>query len=194
MGGEYMRKYLIGFIAGVLVATASVAAADTISLVGKKVQSEAIVTLDGEAIGTALIIDGTSYPPLRVVAEAVGVGVGYEKGVVKLQTQNEKPMSLSYWEGRLEDLNGSLEIAKKLVETAEGRVEKGKLAIEKWQNTLDSLPADASDVTKNEYTTRITNGQIEQLELEADLQARKDRVAEIEQEIIYVKVQIAAAK
>jgi len=189
-----MRKYIIGFIAGVLVATAGVAAADTVSLVGKKIQSEAIVTLDGEEIGKAIITDGTSFAPIRIVAEATGLKVGYEKGNVKLETQNEKPMSLSYWEGRLEDLNGSLEIAKKLVETAEGRVEKGKLAIEKWQNTLDSLPADASEVTKNEYTTRIANGQNEQQELEAELQARKDRVAEIEQEIIYVKVQIAAAK
>jgi len=31
-----MRKYAIGFIAGILVATAGVAAADTLSFVGKK--------------------------------------------------------------------------------------------------------------------------------------------------------------
>src|SRR5690606_2664306 len=123
--GDYMRKYLIGFIAGVLVATAGVAAADTVSLVGKKIQSEAEVTLDGEEIGTAIITDGTSFAPIRIVAEATGLKVGYEKGNVKLETQ-EKEMPLAYWEGRLTSLNEFLESTEKLVASTESKIQKAE--------------------------------------------------------------------
>lgn len=189
-----MRKYFIGFIAGVLVATASVAAADTLSLVGKKIQSEAVVTLDGEEIGKAIITDGTSFAPIRIVAEATGLKVGYEKGNVKLETQNEKPMSLSYWEGRLDDLNGSLTIAKKLVETAESRVQSSLEGREKWQSKLDNLAEDASEQKRAEYQALLDDNISNHEVLESELKERQARVAEIEQEIIYVKVQIAAAK
>lgn len=184
-----MRKYIVGFLAGVLVATAGAAAADNISLVGKKIQSEADVTLDGHVIDKAVIVDGKSYAPIRSVADAVGVDVGYEKGVVKLETQ-AKQMPLSYWESRLTSLNEYLESTKKLVEISAGRVEKGQAALQKWQEILSSISAEDKDSIAT-YETRIANGKQEQAELETELAERQARVSEIEAEIALVKSEIA---
>lgn|GEM_PF-3523844 len=38
-----MRKYLIGFLAGILVAAGGAAAADTISLIGKKYKEKPLL-------------------------------------------------------------------------------------------------------------------------------------------------------
>src|SRR5690606_6134020 len=137
-----MRKYLIGFLVGILIATAGVAAADTVSMVGKKIQSEAVVTLDGEEIGTAIITDGTSFAPLRTVAEAVGVGVGWEKGVVKLETQTSEKKSAAYWESRIETLTWYLESTNKVVDNSKSKLETGERIISKWQARLDGLADD----------------------------------------------------
>jgi len=189
-----MRKYLIGFLAGILVATAGVAAADTISLVGKKIQSEAIVTLDGEEIGKAIITDGTSFAPLRIVAEAVGVGVEWEKGVVKMETQANSPKTEKQLQTTLESLERQLESANKIKGVYESVVQNSHERIDKWKNTLSNLATDASEQVILDYTNRVADAEASLNEAELQLAAQQAKVAEIEQEIIYVKVQLAASK
>jgi len=189
-----MRKYLIGFLAGILIATAGVAAADTVSMIGKKIQSEAIVTLDGEEIGTALIVDGTSYPPLRTVAEAVGVGVGWEKGVVKLETQTSEKKSAAYWESTIERLTWYLDSTNKLVDNTKSSIETGKQIIEKWQTRLDGLADDASEKIITEYTNTITTLQAGQMEKEVQLSEYQAKVAEIESDLALAKTELAEAQ
>ena len=188
-----MRKYIIGFIAGILIATAGVAAADTVSMVGKKIQSEAVVTLDGKEIGTAIITDGTSYAPLRVVGEAVGVGVGWEKGVVKLETQTEA-RSASYWEGQLEVLNNFLNATNNEISRVEKKITTSNEIIESWEFKYNNLAEGTSDKTKESYSSTIADLKQSHKQLEDQLSDYQARASEIEQEIIYVKVQLAAAQ
>lgn len=188
-----MRKYLIGFLAGILIAISGVAAADTVSMIGKKIQSEAIVTLDGEEIGTALIVDGTSYPPLRTVAEAVGVGVGWEKGVVKLETQTES-RSASYWEGQLEVLNNFLNATNNEISRVEKKITTSNEIIENWEFKYNNIAEGTSDKMKESYSSTIADLKQSHKQLEDQLSDYQERASEIEQEIIYVKVQLAAAQ
>lgn len=185
-----MRKYLIGFLVGALVATAGVAAADTVSLVGKKIQGEAIVTLDGEQIDTAIIVDGKSYAPVRSVAEATGLKAGYEKGNVKLETQtNQYP--LPYWESRLTSLNEYLESTKSLVANTESKIQTSTGIIEKWEDKLNNLPNDASETLRQEIVTTLDDLRKSHAEHQTELAERQARVAEIEAEIAEAKAEIA---
>ena len=71
-----MRKYIVGFLVGALLTVGtSVYGADIASLVGKKVQGEASVSVDGANIGKIVIIDGKSYAPVRVIGESAGYSV-----------------------------------------------------------------------------------------------------------------------
>lgn len=74
-----MKKYITGFLAGALFTVAGAAFADDIqSLIGKKIQGEAVVELNGQALDTAIIVDGKSYAPVRAIGEAAGYDVSMQ--------------------------------------------------------------------------------------------------------------------
>jgi peptidoglycan hydrolase CwlO-like protein len=189
-----MRKYIIGFIAGILVATAGIAGAETISLVGKKIQSEAVVTLDGKEIGTAIITDGTSYLPIRTLADATGLKVGYQKGNIKLETKTELPRNLENLDQRLEDLTWSLNSWQKMLANTQRSIDGCLENIAKWQGVLDTLAPDASDEIKADYQSRIGSAETEIIKLEIDLAERSAKVEEVEAEIELVKAEIERLK
>jgi hypothetical protein len=75
---------LVGLSAGLLIATAIPAKAEVISLVGKVIQGEFAVSVgDKELQDKALVIDGTSYAPVRAIGEAAGFEVTFDpnKGI-----------------------------------------------------------------------------------------------------------------
>lgn len=189
-----MRKYAIGFIVGILVATAGVAAADSLSLIGKKIQSEAAVTLDGKQIDTAIIVDGKSYAPVRSVAEATGLKVGYEKGNVNLKTINDNSEALKSAGIRLESLEIDLQTAIRLLSNTESKIQSSLEGREKWQSRLDSLPPDASGDTRQYYEGLIADNVEGHVKLEAELAERQARVTEIEAQIAEAQAEIAKLK
>ncbi|ANY70404.1 hypothetical protein BBD42_30835 [Paenibacillus sp. BIHB 4019] len=86
-----MKKFVAGIVVGAIISTAGTAfAAGT--LVGKKVDGEIQITLNGKNVSNGVIIAGTSYAPVRSITETVGLDVSYSKGVVKLEsgTTNEE--------------------------------------------------------------------------------------------------------
>lgn len=88
-----VKKYFhifIGAIIGAAIMIVGTAAADTISLKGKKIESEADVVVDGVKIGTAILIEGKSYAPVRVIGEAAGFNVDFKDWTVILETPSEK--------------------------------------------------------------------------------------------------------
>lgn len=84
-----MKKFVMGLVLGIGLTIAVSAAAEGIqSLVGKQVDGQATVVLDGNELGTqAVIIEGTSYAPVRAIGEAVGREVGWEGGKVTLDSK-----------------------------------------------------------------------------------------------------------
>lgn len=92
-----MKKFILGLLVGVTLTAAGSAYADDIveSVVGKTVQGEYFVTIDGKQLGVkAAVLDGTSYAPLRAVGEAIGRDVSFDasKGI-ELKEKAVKDMS-----------------------------------------------------------------------------------------------------
>lgn len=85
-----MRKYVIGVIIGAAITISGQALAETVSNVGKKIQNEYEVYVDGTLLAKeAIVVDGTSYTPNRVLADAVGYDVAFEKNTVFLTKKEE---------------------------------------------------------------------------------------------------------
>lgn len=88
-----MKKYLIGAIAGFLLSFSfTVYGEEIASLVGKEIQAEFPVKVDGELLkNKAIVVDGTSYLPIREFGEKLGYKVDFdpEEGVTldKMTTQ-----------------------------------------------------------------------------------------------------------
>lgn len=86
-----MKKYLVGFVVGVILTVGSTALADQVSKIGKKITDEYTVKLDGKELPVkAVAIDGTSYAPLRAVGETLGLEVGFENREVLLSTKGDE--------------------------------------------------------------------------------------------------------
>lgn len=82
-----MKKLFSGILIGIVLSYSSSVAAEKLeSLVGKQVQAEAQVQVGEETLNTnAIIIDGTSYGPIRAIGEAAGYNVGFKEGKIVLE-------------------------------------------------------------------------------------------------------------
>jgi hypothetical protein len=171
-----MKKFMVSFLIFATMIGTIVANADSVSLIGKKVQSEAVVNLDGVSAGSAIIIDGVSYAPVRVIAEASNLTVGYKKGVITL-TSNES------------------ENTEKSVVFDEVALNKEKRQLTIRVNTLRNYISDTTH-SINEYTSVLENIEGELIKTyeamiaeflenkqtyETELRAAELRIAEIDE-------------
>jgi len=96
-----LRKYVIGFVAGVLLSSVAPAYGAVSSLIGKEVQGEYAVKVDGTTLAKkSIAIDGTTYAPLREIGEAIGYDVDFlNKEVVftknKAEVGGSEPVTTS---------------------------------------------------------------------------------------------------
>lgn len=76
----YIKKFISGLVVGVcLTASASAFADDIESILGKSVDGEFPVKIDGVTLSQkAAVIEGTSYLPVRAVGNAIGRDVTFD--------------------------------------------------------------------------------------------------------------------
>ena len=78
-----MRKFFAGVLVGFLLSVPTFAIAQQISMIGKEVQSEFPIIVNGETLPVKAIgIEGTSYAPLRAVGEISGYQVDFKDRTV----------------------------------------------------------------------------------------------------------------
>lgn len=88
-----LRGYVIGAIIGGLLVFSGQALAETTSLIGKKVQAENTVIVDGKELPVkAVNIGGTTFAPVRSFAEALGSGVDFKDNTVILSQKEGEPV------------------------------------------------------------------------------------------------------
>lgn len=87
-----MKKLIYTSIAAVIALSSltAVAAAASSGLLGKKVQGVIPVEINGKTVKDAVIIDGTTYAPVRSLSDAAGFDLSIEGGKVKV-TSNITP-------------------------------------------------------------------------------------------------------
>lgn len=90
----------IGIISGVLLTISFSAAAEELqNLVGKTVDSQVSVNIDGKDLETsAIIVDGSSYAPVRAIGEAAGLNVDFKNNKVILTKKESTDKMQQYQE------------------------------------------------------------------------------------------------
>lgn len=164
-----MKKYVVGFIAGLVFAlSSSVFAEDIGGLIGKKIEGTANVNLDGKVIGSAVIINGTSYAPVRVVSEAAGMDVGYEKGVVKLklpEIPKPKVKTVEELSADLAEYQANVQATKEAVARIQDNIASGKFEGDELAYLQTSLDRGEKQISNDEQ--RIADIQAKLNELQA---------------------------
>lgn len=99
----------IGIVIGSIMSFSVGAAADSISLIGKKISGESDVVVNGLKIGTAIIVNGSSYAPVRTIGDAAGFDVGFVNKKVILETpkvkEDEQVTSPSETRTKIDEIN-----------------------------------------------------------------------------------------
>ncbi|KAG3046004.1 hypothetical protein PC121_g20946 [Phytophthora cactorum] len=166
-----MKKYIAGFLAGAVFVLSATAFADDIkSLVGKKIQGEAVVELNGQALDTAIIVDGKSYAPVRVIGEAAGYDVSMQNKKIIL---GEKATAATPGKGpSVEEQKAKL---GERIANAKKRIDDTKLLLNGMvQETQKPGYVDRGEqVFIDNYNKTITEQQTLLADLEAQLAALK---------------------
>lgn len=137
-----MRKFVAGFVVAAVLLFTSQSFASTLSLVGKKVGSEAELYLDGKRMSDVIIVDGKSYAPVREIAENVGRSVYYKapengrKAIVNLSASlYAHELRIKTIKEKITELEGELAVIDKY-EVSLREMYEGKTHLEEVQATL----------------------------------------------------------
>lgn len=150
-----MKKVIIGFVAGVVCATAGTAAASTaIQKITASVRSDFNVELDGVKVdlkNDPLAYNGSSYLPVKEISELLGKEVNFKDGVIQITTP-----------------------VKKITNVSEMSLSRVEIEIKMTRNAIDLADWDIkTSAAKGEDTTEMEAKKAEFEQRLAELEARK---------------------
>ncbi len=134
-----MKKFISGFVIGALLFGTIPVFADTINnLVGKKVDGVYTVqTSDGKKIADAAVINGSTYAPVRAVAEATGTTLTVEGKVITLGETEVSTTNINALNDELKMANLRLTTAQKQLTKSQEKLAKFDENYAKYQKKLD---------------------------------------------------------
>jgi cobalamin biosynthesis protein CbiG len=113
--GINMRKYIVGFLVGaIFTLSTSVFADDIQSLIGRKVQAESTVSVDGQKL-TTIVVEGKNYAPVRSLGEAAGYTVTVDGKDVIMSTSEVKE---KYRLEKIKSLETAISVTEKVISDA----------------------------------------------------------------------------
>lgn len=146
-----MKKFTVGLLAGVILASATSVGAEAVTSIGKKITSVIKVTIDGKRLpADAIVVEGKSYVPLADIGQATNYEVKYvnNKDGIILTSQPVSPVVEE------ESLQTQLEKLQNEISATELRqVEVSKIYFYNQMSLNDpSAPESIKDSLKQEVT------------------------------------------
>jgi len=85
-----MKRFILGVICGALLFGGTSVLAESISLVGKTIDTEIPVYFNEEPLAAkAIAVEGTSYLPVRTVGNTLGATIEYRDGAVYVEQADQ---------------------------------------------------------------------------------------------------------
>lgn len=159
---------MVGMFVGAFLMIAGTALAEEItSFVGKTVQGEYPVTVDGKQIGDSIIVEGSSFLPVRSFGESLGYKVEFhsEEGVIL--TSNKESVVESYDPEtiyKILDLDKQIQNKKLEIKSYENRIKLNEGSI-KSSKESGGNPQELLDFNK-QFEAKIVELQEQLAELE----------------------------
>ncbi|WP_052770005.1 hypothetical protein [Paenibacillus sp. IHB B 3415] len=163
-----MKKYIIGFLVGAIFTVSATAFADDIkSLVGKAIQGEAPVIVDGQQLDTAIIVDGKSYAPIRSIGEAAGYSVSVDGKKIILKSEVKDSMKTT---SENLDKPRTLEDVTTVITRTQEKIERYKEAIQLYELNVSSSKTEEakanSQLMLDSYKKQLAEAEQKLIDLE----------------------------
>lgn len=145
--GTTMKKFIAGVVVGALLMISPQVYSAASSMIGKKVDGELVVKVDGKQIGNAAVVEGKSYLPVRDVANEMGLKIKVTKQEVTLTTNNEQSGTNheTETETEIQRLKTEREETSKKLEQYKGHLEHVRDRYQKAKKAHEDMTARTSD-------------------------------------------------
>lgn len=154
-----MKKYIVGFLAGAVFAISATVFADTIpSLIGKKVQAQYTVQVEGKILNT-VVVEGKNYAPVRDIGEAAGYSVVVDGKKVILNSEVKAVDSIK----SINNPTYTEEELKENINSAQDRVDRYAQAVNTTEEAIkketDQKRIDEGNVLLDMYKHQLVEAQ-----------------------------------
>lgn len=178
-----MKKLVYSSIATLLIigAMAAGVSAATSSLIGKKVQNVVTVTVNGKTVKDAVVIDGTTYAPVRSFSEAAGYSISINKGGVNLNSQTEAEIiEHIQTDHRLSTLRKSVTMWKASLVGYEETAAQARKSIEEANVWNATKPGDVPTMSTTGAQTKLDEAEAAIADLQSKIDAAEAEIKELE--------------
>lgn len=125
-----MKKVIITFFMGVVFSfSATVFAEEAKSMIGRAIEGQFPVKVNGQQLDVpAIVIDGTSFLPVRAIGEALGLEVKFDADMgIELSERKEVPTEMS------EEDDAAIQRAEQQIIQLTQRIAENNSNIETWE-------------------------------------------------------------
>ncbi|AZS17381.1 hypothetical protein [Paenibacillus lutimineralis] len=184
-----MKKIVYSAIVGALLlgSLTAVASAATNSLIGKKVQNVIGVTVNGKSVKDAVIIDGTTYAPVRSFSEAAGYSLTIEGGTVKMassDTQSEDPIAKELQtKYKIDTLQRNISTWKVMIEGHNETVKQSESFIAETKAWNEKAGKDDPKLDTSGAEEKLKKAQADIAELQAKIDAANAEIEQLQAEL-----------
>jgi len=201
-----MKKFVFGMFIGLLLAIPlSVASAEVISLIGKRVQGSYPVLLNNQRVEKdAIVVDGTSFLPVRTISELFNADVAFVNGEIVITPKGGIYLTDAEKKAKAEELaKKAAEEQAKFDELTRLKNERDNIVLETdkllkqlrqdeyelahFNETLENLKP-SPNLSEERARSEYEHGKVA---LEKKIALLKDSIAEIRQKINELEKQAA---
>lgn len=179
-----MRKYVVIFLVIVLFVFATPAYSAVSSLVGKKVDKEMDISLNGESIGKIIVVQGKSYAPVKDIANALELGLSANKGGINLMGEvlTDKQIELESLNRQKEELIKSIDHANSsIVELENKEIPNLQYLSDRYKDNPEEDPhREKRTALINKYKDLVDQKKAALPELQLMLESVNQQIAELE--------------
>lgn len=167
-----MKRFVMGFICAALIFGGTSVLADSISFVGKTIDSEIPVYYNEEPlVAKAIAVEGMSYLPVRTVGNTLGAKIEYRDGAIFMEKTDD------YEAIKQQVMNDiKLEMQK---EEIRKEITKLQTAIENGRKQISELEI---DIARNEGAVKDTLVQLKAT-VETIIQQQEAKIKELEAQL-----------
>ncbi|MEK5415068.1 hypothetical protein [Paenibacillus sp. FSL L8-0708] len=136
-----MKKFISGVIVGALLFAGTSVFADSVGLIGQKVQGLFTIEKSGVKVADAVIINGSAYAPVRAVADATGSELKVEGKKIIMSDSSNKTVDIN---GEEVNVGIRIKYLQDQIRSYQESISSDKTLIEENQKNKDSVTSEGS--------------------------------------------------
>lgn len=204
-----MKKILLGIIIGfALSLPIPFASAEVASLIGKTIEGSYPIEVDGKrAEKDVIVVEGTSYAPVRVIGELFNADVAFIDSTVIIKSKGtltmthteadaisqrlaEEAAAQQAWAEEQTRIKNEIESAKWEIVRLEEEIKREEYQLEGFNRMLDDVKKIKDSMREEEYNQSIAKIEARIAEVPAKIEALKAEIANLEAQIPILEAQI----